>query len=503
MNNKDLLGKNSYPAIVEKIFEKIKEAETDTIAGNQLVKELYSKLNESATPMLEVRQFITNAEKVSNDDASLKDVVDFCKKSATKGDLNYIINICKEEHFMNMTRSGHPNPEETIKSIKEKFDEPGSIIEQGIRNGIFDCLSSNLLNNVKVSLGITEENIDKTIDASKDERGNSSENLNESIVPDDNSNTYPSNKDDKQKLDLQNLDEAYQYLMNGFCKYTPIGIITEDKQNNRMVILTESDTLSFDKSKQEFSKITDYTPDNTTKRLFEALNEVSYDPEKEYFTLNENWDFDLRLTNEGKCFISPKNVVRLKEIDSNNLQKLLLESINAYNLTSESKKSFIRDADNIICLMENCDVIYKLDKLRVLRNLNENSYVMFDLHDVKSTNTPNILSVNGLKSEFHKSFGSLCESVNNTIKFDCKKLFESELIAETHQLNERQSKVTSLMEEQKILNEQITKVTNLKKLAEDNSPAMDKLNEQENMLRNKLDNNIKDLNFYQNEFELH
>lgn len=500
MDNKTLLGKNSYPAIVEKIFEKIKEAETDTIAGNQLVKELYSKLNESATPMMEVRQFITNAEKVANDDASLKDVVDFCKKSATKGDLNYIINICKEEHFLNMSRSGHPNPEETIKAIKEKFDEPGSIVEQGIRNGIFDCLNSNLLNNVKVSLGITEKNIDKTIDASKDERGNSSENLNES---DDNSDTYPSNKDNKQKLDLQNLDESYQYLMNGFCKYTPIGIITEDKQNNRMIILTESDTLTFDKSNQEFSKINDYTPDNVTKRLYEALNEVSYDPEKEYFTLNENWDFDLRLTNEGKCFVSPKDNLRLKEIDSNNLQKLLLESINSYNLTPENKKSFIRDADNIICLMENSNVIYKLDKLRVLCNLNENSYVMFDLHDIKSTNTPKILSINGLKSENYKSFSSLCESVNNVLKFDCKKLFESELIAESHQLNERQSKITSLMEEQKDINEQIRKVTNLKKLAEENSPAMDKLNEQENLLRKKLDENISNLNFYQNEFELH
>jgi hypothetical protein len=49
----------------------------------------------------------------------------------------------------------------------------------------------------------------------------------------------------------------------------------------------------------------------------------------------------------------------------------------------------------------------------------------------------------------------------------------------------------------------LTNVSELKKIAEDNSPAMDKLNEQEAELNVKLGENLISLNEAKNNFKLH
>ena len=136
------MANQDYKSVIEQIKQKFQEAQADTLQGSEMIDEIYQKLNESKTPMLEIREFITGAEKVAADDASLKDIIDFCKKKATTGDLNYIINLCKEEHFVNLKRAGHPSPEDTIKDIEKEFGQPAGIIEQGIKNGIFDKLNS-------------------------------------------------------------------------------------------------------------------------------------------------------------------------------------------------------------------------------------------------------------------------------------------------------------------------------------------------------------------------
>ena len=59
-----------------------------------------------------------------------------------------------------------------------------------------------------------------------------------------------------------------------------------------------------------------------------------------------------------------------------------------------------------------------------------------------------------------------------------------------------------MLEEQNELNAGITKIKKKKKLAEDNSPAMDKLNEQENKINQMLESNLSELNFYKNEFSV-
>ncbi len=464
---KKYLGEKSYISIKDSIIEKIRNAEVGTIAGNDMISRLYYNLNESLSPMLDVKQFITNAEEVAKDDARLAEVIEFCKKQATTGDLNYIINLCKEEHFQNLRRSGHPSPEKTIEDIEKQFNNPPSIIEQAIKKGIFDRLNSKLLNEIKTGLNVKVED---------------------------------------RSEEIKKLDESYQYLNGGYAKYCPIGVLFEDSVNNRVVALCESDVLSFDKSKQEYSKINESIElPHTHTRLMEAIQSLKFNPDTEMFTLNEDWDFIATIHNDGTCYVG-LNENSMKEIDADNMRKLLFESIQTYRQKNGSScNEFVKDADNFMMLFENYDNIVKFDNLNVIRNLNEGTYVMLDMHDIKGTNSPKVLSINGKNQKLFESFIALCESVNDTLGAGCeiKSLFESELRAEHEQLNVRREKMTKLMEQQKDINMQIEKVKNLKNLAESDSPAMDKLNQQHNMLLSKLNENIDELNFYTNEFKLH
>lgn len=464
---KNFLGEKSYISIKDSIIERLRNAEVGTIAGNDMISKLYKKLNESITPMLDVKEFVTNAQEVAKDDAKLLDVLEFCKKQATTGDLNYIINLCKEEHFANLLRSGHPEPEKTIEEIKKHFNSPSSIVEQAIQKGIFDRLNSKLLNEIKTGLNIQVE-----------DRGEQ----------------------------IKKLDESYQYANGGYARYCPIGVLFEDTNNNRIIALCENDALSFDKEKQEYSKLSEsINLPHDYKRMMTAIHSLRYNPESEKFSLNENWDFIAEINNDGKCFVG-LNENSMKEIVPSDMKKLLLESVQEYRKKNGSNcDEFVRDADNFIMLLENYDNIVKFDNLSVVRSLNEGNYVMFDMHDVRATNVPKILSINGTKEKTFESFIALCESVKDIVGKDClvQMLFESEIKAEHEQLNERREKISSLMENQKSLNEQIQKVKNLKSLAENGSPAMDKLNEQHNILLSKLNENIATLNFYNNEFKLH
>ena len=467
------MANQDYNSVIEQIKQKFKEAQADTLQGSEMIDEIYQKLNESKTPMLEIREFITGAEKVAADDASLKDIIDFCKKKATTGNLNYIINLCKEEHFINLKRAGHPSPEDTIKDIEKEFGQPAGIIEQGIKNGIFDKLNSKLLNKVKNNLGVKvrgEEEIEK------------------------------------------DLKESFQMIIDGLCQYTPIGIVCDDKNSNKSVILCESDVLSFDKINDEFKKLTDVDIsklDPAARRLMGAVAEQKYNPETELFHLNENWDFEASLNSDGKMFIKKLNESNEslgKEIDLDNFKTLLLESIQHYENTGKSfnKQAYLHDGDNMIILMENANMLYKMDNLRVLKNLDESDkYILMDMNDVRGTSTPKILSISGRESKLFESFTDLCESIKSEIGFDVKRLFEHDLLSENDSIKNRDIRLNDLMEQQKDLNQKINQVKELKKLAEPNSPAMDKLNEQQETLESLLTTNLNEVNDLTNNFSLH
>ena len=259
---KNFLGEKSYISIKDSIIERLRNAEVGTIVGNDMISKIYHRLNESKTPMLDIKEFITNAQEVAKDDAKLLDVLEFCKKQAVTGDLNYIINLCKEEHFVNLIRSGHPEPEKTVEEIQKHFNSPSSVIEEGIRKGLFDRLNSKLLNDVKAGLNIKVE-----------DRGEQ----------------------------IKKLDESYQYANGGYARYCPVGVLFEDSNNNRIIALCENDALSFDKTNQEYSKLSESIElPHEYKRMMTAIHSLRYNPETEIFSLNENWDFIAELHNDGK-----------------------------------------------------------------------------------------------------------------------------------------------------------------------------------------------------------
>ena len=351
---KKVLGPKSYPAVVEAIVNCIRDAQANTLAGSELLKKTYQKLNESATPMMEVKTFITGAEEVAADDAELATVLDFCKKAVTTVDLNCLINVCKEEHLLNLKKAGHPNPEKTIEELDNEFNQPDSVIEQGIKNGIFDKLNSKLLNDIKAGLGI---DVNKEL-----------------------------------KFKLNESANTYQENFGGVCKYTPIGI-TAETLDNRVVLLTESDILSYDETKKEYTKLNETeTLDligSDYKRLMEAISTCSYNPETKIFSLSESWDFDLELK-DGVCKVGRDG--KMNQINSKVLSNLLFESVQLYEsgkiLLDENvrfdKKKYLRDADNIILLMENAKNIVEFDDLKVIRNLNEGIYCLLDVTDIKN-----------------------------------------------------------------------------------------------------------------------
>ena len=115
------LGPNSYPAIVSEIYQKLSAAKSESLQSNELIAKTLFQLNESITPMLDLKEFTTNAEVLAKHDATLKDILSFITKNIKSGDLNFLVNMAKEEHFKNLSRTGFPDVRATIEDIKGLF----------------------------------------------------------------------------------------------------------------------------------------------------------------------------------------------------------------------------------------------------------------------------------------------------------------------------------------------------------------------------------------------
>ena len=471
INKQDLLGKSGYNQVVKEIIEKIQKAKADTLTGSEMLKEVYKNLSESnnITPLLTLKPFITGAEKIAGDDISLVELIKFIKGKITgNADLNFLIGMVKEEHFSELSRAGHPAPKETIKEIEEMFNKPSSVIEEGIKKGIFDTMKSSLLNKIKIDLNVK----DKTPKTVK-------------------------------------LTESDFRINADLFSYSPIGIKYEDVQNKQVVYLLESVILGYNRETEEMFNLSESDKliiPNNYKILLNAVNNNPYNPATETFSLNENWDFQLDL-NVKSGNIMVNNI----EIPKEKIKDLLLESIQAYEtnpilIQNFNKTKFLQDADRFIALVENQNLLIKFDNIQVIKNLNENSQIILS-RKIYDNNEPKILysNFNGQieSNKLFESFIELRAFVSTGIKYDMTPLFESHIQNEINLLNERDSNINILVNQQKNLNENIKKVQTLKSIAEIDSPALIKLNEQEKILNTKLNENLKDLNFYKNEFKLH
>jgi hypothetical protein len=459
-SNSITLGENSYAAIVNKIYQKLNESRGSTIEGDEYLKEMYRNLFESTTPMLAIKPYITGSEILVKSDPNVNEVMSYCKGIINKGDMNFIINLAKEEHVQNLRTINHPDPFATIKSLNESFDQSAALVVENIKKGTFDTLNSRLLKDIKLNLNITEEPKHSS--------------LMESIL----------NMDFQQKGDK-------------LIQYCPVGIMFEDRKNNRLIYLVENDVLSYDNEKQEFINLNEDIESiglsDSQYALMNAINTAGYIPKDGVFSLNENWDFHIELTKTGNVFVNKK------EMPNEKVQEFLMESIQFYEnnpgkVKDFNKMKFIRDADCFNLLCQNSDLLVKFDKLSTIRNLHENTYILLDKENVFEINTPKILSDSKSRKEtLFESFEVMVNAVNELLVVPITELFEAQLVDENLQKQELSAKLVNLQEEQSLINQHILEVRKLKAIAEENSPALEKLMEQENLLNEKLLTNIKDI----------
>lgn len=471
------LGKTSYPAIVQSVAEKFKNVECSTETGNVLVNEFFVKLQESSTPILDLKEFTTNAEKVAPNDTKLADVIDFARKEvrAGGGDLNFLINLAKEEHFATLSRTGFPSPEQTIKAIESEFNEPASVIEQGIKAGLFDTLKSDLLMEIK---SIVSDNKSK----------------NKVVQPKDN-------------LAITNISESFNMITEDIVAYNPIGVRVEDSIQNRILFLTESDVLSYDKKTESFfnlneSELKDLTISDSYKRLMGAINNLAYNPKETVFSLKEAWDFDLSITKDGLVKINDDVIVQKEEVKT-----LLIESITNYQNKANvegktfNKLDYTKDADNFLMLLENHGKLINIDNLSVIRNLTTQKYVVVD----KNVGSIPVIVTSTNGGKLFESFNQLTEAIDTLLETDkSKELFTEQFLFESNLINEKNVMIQELKESQSELNKIISDVRKMKKIADVDSPAMEKLNEQEKIATDNLDKNmaklqqISNVNIYYN-----
>lgn len=467
------LGQNSYPGIVDQITKKLASTQAETMVGNQLISQALVIMNESITPMMDLKEFTTNAQKLAPNDAKLVDILDFVRKNADGGDLNFLVNMAKEEHFKEMSRAGFPSPEDTIKEFKSLFNETTSIIEQGIKNGLLDKLSSNLMMEIK------------------------------SVLVDDGV-TKINNPNEVVKVINEN---QVLYADNNLVMYTPIGISMEDPKNSRMLLLTESDVLSFNRATKDFNRIGANELDsivipNSHRRMVSAIQELNYNPERVSFSLNENWDFNIELNKSGDVVLINENN---KEhiIKKHDLPVFLMESIEDYDkkIGGFNRLAFERDADNLILLTENHSKLINIDNLKTIRNLNENSYVIVEPN---SDRTPKLIAGTGIAdSQLFESYVNLTEACNTILSKKLVGLFEAQIDIEKEFTQDKFQNIQQLKEEQEELNQNIKEVDSLLEIAEENSPAMQKLNESKTNLSDQLTNNLTNLNNYLNNHKLY
>ncbi len=459
-----LLGDNAYSSVVMRIASLLENARGETIVGNDFMKKMYVALNESKTPIITIREFLPDGSELSKNDAKLKDVIDFIKKN-TEGnvDFNFLINLVKEEHFVNMMKNGHIAPEITVEKIKEEFDKSSGEIVKKINEGIFDDMSSTLLSNIKKVLKPEEPVV---------------------------------------KEPQQNLNESALFKDN-FVKYNPIGFMVVGNKGDNMAIV-EGKILQFtgDSLGNIVTKVVDPKDGEVDIRmehykLMKAIDSCIYNPETNEFTPKEAWDFLISLNPNGTVKITKEDGEEV-DVKPDDVQKLFIESLNVYEndfslVPNYNRAQYMEDADNFNTLVANAKDLIKFSNIEVVKNLYENNSIMYS--DSLHKNTPFILSNGTEDNKVYDSYAKLVEDCN--LKMNAKNLFESivpeELSREAEVFNSKINRIQKLNENNNNISKEIENINNLKLAAEENSPYMVKLDSMLASLNAKMLKNIEEL----------
>jgi hypothetical protein len=463
---KKLVGNNSYPVVVSTIIEKLSQTEASTLSGSEYLRENLKKLNESETPMTELRAFITGAEKVAGDDVSLKELVNFCKKSVDDagGDLNFLINMCKEEHFSTLTRLNHPSPSSTIKDFKDSFNKPGSEIEEMIKAGVFDSLKSNLLVSVKKALELKE----------------------------------PSKN-------IKTLNESANII-----NYSPVALRKEDIMNNKYVLFFESCAVEYDRTSKKYTALKETEVPEQIKNNLKSLNQTAFDVTSNTFSPAGSWDFNITLD-----AVSGDICINNEQITLDDARQLLLESVQAYEsnptmVDGFDKYQYLQAADNFINVCKNSDDLVTCDELNVLKNMNESSYVILDNRDSKPDMRPTIIGSSDVSAynQVFDTYSNMSDTIESILKngksnYSCgvSKFFDSQIEKEIVMVGERDRKLVSLVESEKELSNAISDLKNLQQISETGSEAKEKIDSRLKRLDETLDETLKERNELTNNFK--
>lgn len=479
-----------YDKVVSKIKNHIlTNSIVDTVEGQKFLDTSIPQLFESNTPLLDLREFKTNAQQVAPHDAKLMDILKFVNKNVKNSpSLNVLINLAKEEHLQNVNRADQPENDETVKALKDYWSAGDSEIEQAIKNGIFNGLQSNLLMNLKSDM-----------------------------IPDSNDTKILSIP---AQAPVSKLMESIQDLQ----VFSPIGVLWDDEQSNQKYAFVEDDVFQVTQENDSilYQSVNPQSLQNVPKtltRFTDAIKELSYDP----ITLTfkpalSNWDFNIEITETGDVVLKQTNEVAqtgsITTVEVSDVKQLFVETLNILKQTDispEQLNDLQRDADNFVIVAMNYKKLYLFDDLIQIQSLFENTYAIVPGSALETTegtedNVSVIVGSVDKTTNKYKSYQELVNAINKNIGLKTEKsvnkIFESTLAVEFNKNFDRQSKIGSLKEEQTQLNIAIQSKSNLMKLADENSPAQQKLEKELTVLNESLDQNLNTLNYYINNFNV-
>lgn len=450
----EYLGENSYPAIKQKLFESINSCKPSTLKGEKMLHELKVNLNESSTPMMQIKAFETNAESVSKEDVNLSEILKFISKTKEQGDFNFLINLCKEEHFANMRRMNVPTPEETLSEIEHLFDEPNNAVIEAINKNLFNGIESQLYNDIKTDLTNSD-----------------------SISPE---TGFPKSKNKIQPM------KGKGVVLNentGLVKFNPVAVKYVQPDGN--IYLTPFSALQSVKNNENKWQVVDVNLPPSYQKLSNALANLNYDYENDEFKTTEGlWDFDMCINSAGECEVSSEENGR-KTIESNDLKEFFVESMN-WAPDPTLKDQMIEEADNFIALANNYNKLIKLDEISVIKN--DNNYIVIDDNE----KLPKLLVNSKTNEVSFDLFSKMIENLNESFGENVAPTFDSKLSTEADIITGRYAKREQLTKDKANLDMLIESTQKILSISDKDSPSFQKATKELKQLNEAMSLNFQE-----------
>lgn len=445
-----VMTENGYNTIITKLSEIFANATADTEQGQELIDYTQRALFESKTPMFELREFLSGAQNIAKQDTKLLDVIKFCKKTTDTDSLNFLINLCKEEHFAAMTKAGHPNPEETIEKIKDQFNLPDNEIKKQIEAGVFDGLQSKLLGDIKNSLSIEVREAPKPADVLK-----IGGRLNESID----------------------------------C-IKPVGFAFPTKEGKTKFLL-ESKIYDYDTETQQLIPDDGYVPSEKIQTLQEAMQHLTFDSEQNAYVLN------LGLLNNYIYFLDGEKLQQFIEEDGEfeTIEPQELEE--NIKLLAQTNPHLIEQYKNEINafrrMVANRSRLIQYDNITMIKNLHNGNTVLVEVGEVSR--------IIGSEISVYDNFKKLVTDLNSKLNPDnhfsvtqsIQQLYDLELIEEGIESENIRSLREELETSLKSVSSELTKIKTMLDIVDKDSPVYDDLTRQYNELESKSNDIIAEL----------